>query len=97
MATARSNHPWTSHAAGQAASQFKADHHQQIINALKGIEGTIYDIADNSDLPVNSVARRMNELEKMNIAELTGTYGLSPSGRHCRVWRLNPNYTHISP
>ena len=47
-------------------------------------------IAKHTGLESNQVARRMNELEKMGLIELTGKQVTSKSGRAEREWRLKP-------
>jgi predicted ArsR family transcriptional regulator len=44
-------------------------------------------IATHSGLEPNQVARRLNELEKMSLIELTGKTVKSSSGRNEREWR----------
>jgi predicted ArsR family transcriptional regulator len=47
-------------------------------------------ISNYTGLQSNQVARRMNELEKMNLIELTGKQVTSNSGRAEREWRFKP-------
>jgi predicted ArsR family transcriptional regulator len=44
-------------------------------------------IARHSGLDANQVARRLNELEKMNLIQLTGRTVKSQAGRNEREWR----------
>ena len=47
-------------------------------------------IAKHTGLESNQVARRMNELEKIGLIELTGKQVTSNSGRNEREWRFKP-------
>jgi hypothetical protein len=47
-------------------------------------------ISNYTGLQSNQVARRMNELEKMDLIELTGKQVISNSGRAEREWRFKP-------
>jgi hypothetical protein len=44
----------------------------------------------HTGLQSNQVARRMNELEKLDLIELTGKQVTSNSGRQEREWRFKP-------
>lgn len=67
-------------------------HHDTIVEALKlygpmGKDG----IAFVTCLQSNQVARRMNELEKLDLVELTGKQVKSNTGRNERQWRFKPS------
>ena len=47
-------------------------------------------IAMHTGLQSNQVARRMNELQKLDLIELTGNTVESLSGRKEREWRFKP-------
>lgn len=47
-------------------------------------------IANQTGLQSNQVARRLSELEKMDLIELTGKQITSNSGRAEREWRFKP-------
>lgn len=47
-------------------------------------------IAKQTGLESNQVARRMNELQKLDLIELTGKQVTSNSGRAEREWRFKP-------
>ena len=47
-------------------------------------------IAQRTGLESNQVARRMNELQKLDLIELTGNQVQSKSGRAEREWRFKP-------
>ena len=47
-------------------------------------------IATKTGLQSNQVARRMNELQKLDLIELTGKQVTSNSGRAEREWRFKP-------
>jgi predicted ArsR family transcriptional regulator len=80
----RATDPDTSHAAADQAKDMAAKHHLTIWMALE-TPGTIYDIADRTDLDHNAVARRMSELERMDLVYTDGKKK-GASGRMCRVW-----------
>ena len=80
----RNTDPATSHMAADQAAELATKHHLIIIVALES-PGTIYDIADRTDLDHNAVARRMSELERMDLVYTDGQKK-GASGRMCRVW-----------
>ena len=80
----RNTDPDTSHAAADQADDFANKHHLIIVAALQ-TPGTIYDIAARTDLDHNAVARRMSELERMDLVFTDGKKK-GASGRMCRVW-----------
>jgi len=80
----RNTDPDTSHAAADQAAELATKHHLIIMVALE-TPGTIYDIADRTDLDHNAVARRMSELERMDLVYTDGKKK-GASGRMCRVW-----------
>jgi len=80
----RNTDPDTSHAAADQAAELATKHHGIILQALEQ-PGTIYDIAARTDLDHNAVARRMSELERLDLAYTDGKKK-GASGRMCRVW-----------
>ena len=80
----RATDPDTSHAAADQAKNLATKHHGIILAALEQ-PGTIYDIAARTDLDHNAVARRMSELERLDLAYPEGQKK-GASGRMCRVW-----------
>jgi len=78
----------------QAADSIKdvAKMHQEVIVAAlqrfgpMGKDG----IANQTGLQSNQVARRLSELEKMDLIEQTGITVKSNSGRQEREWRIKP-------
>jgi len=80
----RNTDPDTSHAAADQAADLATKHHGIILQALEQ-PGTIYDIASRTDLDHNAVARRMSELERLDLAYTEGKKK-GASGRMCRVW-----------
>lgn len=78
----------------KAADSIKdvAKMHQEVIVAClqrfgpMGKDG----IATQTGLQSNQVARRMNELQKLDLIELTGKQVTSNSGRAEREWRFKP-------
>jgi predicted ArsR family transcriptional regulator len=66
--------------------------HQEVIVACLQRFGPLGKdgIAKQTGLESNQVARRMNELEKLDLIELTGKQVTSNSGRQEREWRFKP-------
>lgn len=78
----------------QAADSIKdvAKMHQEVIVACLQRFGPLGKdgIAEHTGLESNQVARRMNELQKLDLIELTGNQVQSKSGRAEREWRFKP-------
>jgi predicted ArsR family transcriptional regulator len=78
----------------KAADSIKdvAKQHQEVIVACLQRFGPLGKdgIAMHTGLQSNQVARRMNELEKLDLIELTGKQVTSNSGRGEREWRFKP-------
>ena len=78
----------------QAADSIKdvAKMHQEVIVACLQRFGPLGKdgIAKQTGLESNQVARRMNELQKLDLIELTGQTVKSNSGRQEREWRIKP-------
>lgn len=83
----------------QAADSIKdvAKMHQEVIVAAlqrfgpMGKDG----ISTVTGLQSNQVARRMNELQKLDLIELTGNTVKSNSGRQEREWRFKPTQQEL--
>jgi predicted ArsR family transcriptional regulator len=78
----------------KAADSIKdvAKQHQEVIVACLQRFGPLGKdgIAMHTGLQSNQVARRMNELQKLDLIELTGKQVTSNSGRGEREWRFKP-------
>ena len=78
----------------KAADSIKdvAKMHQEVIVACLQRFGPLGKdgIAERTGLESNQVARRMNELQKLDLIELTGNQVQSKSGRAEREWRFKP-------
>jgi predicted transcriptional regulator len=78
----------------KAADSIKdvAKMHQEVIVACLQRFGPLGKdgIAKQTGLESNQVARRLSELEKMDLIELTGNKVQSLSGRAEREWRIKP-------
>ena len=87
---ARSLDPVTSHAAA-AQVTFADQHFEQIVDCLQrfGVRGKD-GIAELTGLYGNQVARRLPELARLGMVELTGKTTKSKSGRAEREWRFVP-------
>jgi len=84
----RSSDPVTSYEAADAAKDLAAKHFSTIVDCLQAHGALGKDgIARHSGLDANQVARRLNELEKMNLIQLTGRTVKSQAGRNEREWR----------
>ena len=84
----RSSDPVTSYEAADAAKDLASKHFSTIVDCLQAHGALGKDgIARHSGLEGNQVARRLNELEKMNLIELTGRTVKSQAGRNEREWR----------
>ena len=84
----RSSDPVTSYEAADAAKDLASKHFSTIVDCLQAHGALGKDgIARHSGLEGNQVARRLNELEKMNLIQLTGRTVKSQAGRNEREWR----------
>jgi predicted ArsR family transcriptional regulator len=88
---ARSTDAITSFKAADSIKDVAKMHQEVIVACLQrfgplGKDG----IAKHTGLQSNQVARRMNELEKLDLIELTGKQVTSNSGRQEREWRFKP-------
>jgi predicted ArsR family transcriptional regulator len=88
---ARATDAITSFKAADSIKDVAQMHHDVIVTCLRrfgplGKDG----ISKHTGLQSNQVARRMNELQKMNLIELTGNQVTSNSGRAEREWRFKP-------
>ena len=88
---ARSLDPSTSHTAADQAQDLARQHFDLITNCLQRFGARGKDgIAELTGLDGNQVARRMPELERLGLVELTGQVTKSKSGRAEREWRFVP-------
>lgn len=84
---ARRDDPVTSHQAAARVVEFAHAHHAVIVGSLMSQgSGTIYEIGERVGLDHVQVARRMAELEALQVARPTTETKTSPKGRACRVW-----------
>ena len=84
----RSSDPITSYEAADAAKDLATKHFSIIVDCLTAHGALGKDgIAKHSGLEANQVARRLNELLKLGLIELTGRKVKSKSGRNEREWR----------
>jgi predicted ArsR family transcriptional regulator len=88
---ARATDAITSFKAADSIKDVAKMHQEVIVAALQrfgpmGKDG----IAFVTGLQSNQVARRMNELQKLDLIELTGNHVSSSSGRQEREWRFKP-------
>ncbi len=85
----RNSDPITSFEAADSAKDLASKHFGIIVDCLKAHGALGKDgIAQHSGLDSNQVARRLNELSKMDLIELTGRTVKSKSGRNEREWKV---------
>lgn len=84
----RCSDPVTSYEAADSAKDLASKHFSIIVDCLQAHGALGKDgIARHSGLEANQIARRLNELEKMNLIQLTGRTVKSLAGRNEREWR----------
>ena len=84
----RCSDPVTSYEAADAAKDLATKHFSIIVDCLKAHGALGKDgIARHSGLDRNQVSRRLNELLKIGLIELTGNKVKSDSGLNEREWR----------
>jgi predicted ArsR family transcriptional regulator len=88
-AQARATDPGTSHAAAARVDEFRDRHHRLILEALAfwgpmGKDG----IARACGLTGVAISRRLIELERSDLINLTGRKVQSDSGRQEREWDI---------
>lgn len=88
---ARATDAITSFMAADSVEEMCKQHHDLIVAALRNIGPMGKDgISKYTGLESNQVARRLSELEKLDLIELTGKQVKSNSGRAEREWRFKP-------
>ncbi len=86
---ARRRDPATSHVAAATARELQREHHSIILAALERYGAmSKTGIAARTRLDAVQVCRRLSELQRIDLIELTGATTPSTSGRPERVWRL---------
>jgi predicted transcriptional regulator len=84
----RTSDPVTSYEAADAAKDLASKHFSIIVDCLKAHGALGKDgIARHSGLDKSQVSRRLNELLKLGLIELTGIKVKSDSGLNEREWR----------
>lgn len=88
---ARSTDAITSFQAADSVKDVAKMHNEVIVAALQRFGPMGKDqIAVSTGLQANQVSRRLSELEKLGLIELTGQTVKSASGRNEREWRFKP-------
>ena len=88
---ARATDAITSFKAADSIKDVAKQHQEVIVACLQRLGPWGKDgIARQTGLESNQVARRMNELQKLDLIELTGKQVTSNSGRAEREWRFKP-------
>ena len=94
---ARAKDPITSFQAADSVEDMCKQHHDLIVAALRNIGPLGKDgISKYTGLQSNQVARRMNELQKLDLIELTGQTVKSNSGRQEREWRFKSKQQELA-
>lgn len=86
---ARRSDPATSHAAAARVAEFSRAQHAQIIAALRQGPATVYGIAERTGIEPHAVGKRVPELAREGLIAETGETAAGPSGRQCRLWRVD--------
>jgi predicted ArsR family transcriptional regulator len=88
---ARTTDAITSFKAAESIHDVANMHQEVIVAALQHFGPMGKDaIANQTGLQSNQVARRMNELQKLDLIELSGKQVTYNSGRSEREWRFKP-------
>ncbi len=87
-ALARRNDPATSHATAMMAGGVRADHNKRILEALRLGPGSKDEIGARAGLIGHAVGKRLPDLRRAGLVELTGASRRSASGRPEREYRL---------
>ena len=88
---ARAKDPITSFEAAESVKDVAKMHQEVIVAGLQRFGPMGKDkIANTTGLQSHQVSRRLSELEKMGVIELTGNQVKSNSGRNEREWRFKP-------
>jgi predicted ArsR family transcriptional regulator len=87
----RNTDPVTSHAAADQAKDLARQHFDKIVDCLQRFGARGKDgIAELTGLNGHQVGKRLPELAKIGLVELTGQVTKSKSGRAEREWRFVP-------
>ena len=86
---ARAEDPETSHLAAENAEHFASKHHDIILDTLKTYGALGKDgIASKSNIDKSQVSRRLSEMQRLGLIQLTGKVVASSSGRSEREWEV---------
>ena len=84
---ARPSDPSTSHEAASKVVEFSAKMYKKIHAELLKGEGTYEELADRLNLKRDQLCKRLPEMQRIGIVQLTGEKRAGSSGRMQRVWR----------
>ena len=84
---ARPSDPTTSHEAAEKVVEFSAKMYKKIHAELQQGEGTYEELADRLSFRRDQLCKRLPEMQRIGIVELTGEKRAGSSGRMQRVWR----------
>jgi len=85
---ARATDPLTSHEAADRVDEFAGAHQERVLQALRllGFAGA-EQIGELVGMPAYAVRKRLSELQRDGLADVTGETRKTASGRSERVWR----------
>jgi predicted transcriptional regulator len=83
----RPKDPETSHEAAIRVQEFSAQMYKKIHNELLMGDGTYEELADRLNFRRDQLSKRLPEMERIGIVQLTGEKRAGSSGRMQRVWR----------
>ena len=87
FAPARNSDPITSHAAADEARELIAKHQRLILSALRQGPAGVDGIAARCSLTGHQAGKRVTDMQRLGLIELTGRLVKSTSGRSQREWR----------
>lgn len=88
VTAARRTDPQTSHDAAHAAAVLAAKHQRLILSALKQGPAGVDGIAARCSLTGHQAGKRVTDMQRLGLIELTGRLVKSTSGRAQREWRV---------
>ena len=84
---ARFSDPDTSHEAAAKVVEFSARMYKKIHAELLNGDGTYEELADRLNFRRDQLCKRLPEMQRIGIVQLTGEKRAGSSGRMQRVWR----------
>ena len=84
---ARRTDPETSKDAAKRVNEFTAKMYHRISSELENGDGTYEELASRMGAELGQLSKRLPEMQRLGIVELTGEVRYGKSGRKQRVWR----------